>query len=140
MAIDRAHTEVAAAGHGDFRAVESAEQRADEIIRSAQMLRHIVRHDVGVDSLCVDLERALAQALYACAELFENFCHIINIADVGNVFNNTYILSEDSCGQNSYDCVFSAAYADLSSEGYAAVEHELFQFVHSYIVFISKKQ
>ena len=69
------------------------------------MLRHIVRHDVGVDSLCVDLERALAQALYARTELFENFCHIINIADVGNVFNNTYILSEDSCGQNSYDCV-----------------------------------
>lgn len=104
------------------------------------MLRHIVRHDVGVDSLCVDLERALAQAFLCVRRAVREFCHIINIADVGNVFNNTYILSEDSCGQNSYDCVFSAAYADLSSEGYAAVEHELFQFVHSYIVFISKKQ
>ena len=49
------------------------------------------------------------------------------------------VLSKDSCGQNSHDRIFGAAYADLSSEGYAAVEHELFQIVHSYIVLYQKE-
>ena len=103
------------------------------------MLRHIVRHDVGVDPSRIYLERALAQTLYLRPELFENFCHIINITDVGNVFDSANVLSKDSCGQNSHDRIFGAAYADLSSEGYAAVEHELFQIVHSYIVLYQKE-
>lgn len=103
MTVDRTHSEVAAAGHGDFRTVESAEQRADKIVRGAQMLRHIVRHDVGVDPSRIYLERALAQTLYLRPELFENFCHIINITDVGNVFDSANVLSKNSCGQNSHE-------------------------------------
>ena len=46
MLVDGPRAEVTAAGHGDLRPAESAEQSADEVIRSPEVLCHIVGNDI----------------------------------------------------------------------------------------------
>ena len=70
MLVNRANTaKVAAAGHGDLRLAEAAEQRANEIVGGADLVGKLLRDLRGGNVAAVDLDAAAVEKTDIRAEL-----------------------------------------------------------------------
>ena len=70
MLVDGTHAaEVAAAGHRDLGLAEAAEQRADEVVGGADLVRELLRDLRGGNMAAVDLNIAAVEETDIRAEL-----------------------------------------------------------------------
>ena len=119
--VDRAYTEVAAAGHGDRCLTEAAEQRAEQIVARADLAREVIAGLGRVDAVAVDLHGVLVEDLHLRAHVLENSEQERHVADLRDVFDAAHAVDEQS-GRNDGDCgIFRAADLDLPVQGSAAM-------------------
>ena len=83
--VDLARTEIAAAGHGDLRAVEAPEERPHDRRRGAHLGNELVGSFPAIHSRGVDDEGVLVRDLDGGAQPLEHLTHHMNIRDVGHV-------------------------------------------------------
>ena len=130
MLVDRPRAEIAPAGQRDFHLAETAEQRAHEIIRAAELADHVVqrggrRHAGGIDAHYIRTDPGTDRS-----HLFEYFKHQFDVDDVGQIFYSTRSVREQYRGKYSHCCVFAAADVDFTVQRDSAFNYEFFQ-LHS---------
>ena len=64
--------EIAAAGHGDLRLAEAAQQSADQVIGGPQLPAELIGGAGGVDMAAVDLHGVAVDGADACTQLLQD--------------------------------------------------------------------
>ena len=85
--VDGADAEVAAAGHGDLRAAEAAELRADEVRRSADAPHKLLRGDRIADVAAIDLHHRRAEAADARTHAVQDVQQQVHVGNIRQVFD-----------------------------------------------------
>ena len=119
--VDGADAEVTAAGHGNRGLAKAAQQRADEIIRGADLPGKLVGGVGAADGVTVHLYRVTVQHPDAGTKLFQNGEQQRYIADLRNVFDAAGAIDQKGCGNNGNSGIFGTADGNLAEQGLAAV-------------------
>ena len=113
--INLAGTQVAAAGHGDFRLAHTAQQRTENGRGSAHLCDELVRGLPLVDSRGIDGQTVLVHDLDRGAHALENLTHHMHVGNVGHIGKGGFARSKQGCGHELERGILSArnAYAPL---------------------------
>ena len=132
MLVNGPHAaEVAAAGHGNLRVAEAAQQRADEIIGGAQLMSKRLRDMSGGNICTVDFHIRGVEKTNVCAKLREDLEQNRHVGNLGNVFD-AYNPVYQQRGRNNGDrCVLGAADMHLAKERTTA-SYNIFLHRNSY--------
>ena len=125
--VDGARAEITAAGHGHGGFAETAQQRAQKIIRGAHLARKLVGHTCGGDMGCVDLQRVLVDDAHMRAHGAEDVHRGTDVADIGQVLDHTFTACKNGGRQDGDRRIFRAADLDFAHQRFTAVNDKLFQ-------------
>ena len=143
--IDGAHAEIAAARHGNNRMVKPAEQRAKQIIGTADLARQCIRRNTGAQRRGIHLDGGTTNGAHLGAHVLKDMNHAGNIRDVRNIFNAAHAVRKDSSGDNSQSSVLCAADRNFSGEPVFAdnqkfIQGITLQSIYSQIFWLSSVQ
>ena len=120
--IDGAHAaKIAAAGHGDLSLAETAEQRADQIVGGADLVRQLLRDLRGGDMAAVDLHIAAVEKANVCAKLLKDLEQSGDVGDLGDILNAANAINQQGCGDDGNGGIFCAADAHFTKERMTAL-------------------
>ena len=125
--IDGAHTEVAPAGHGDFRLTEAAQQGADQVVGGADFAGQLIAGPGGVDMAGVNLHRVAVDGTDVGTQLFQNAQTERHVGNLGNILNAANPVHQKGGGDDGNGGIFRAADFDLSKQGLSALYNILSQ-------------
>ena len=125
--VDGAHAEVAAAGHGDLRPVEPAQQGADQIIGRADAPRQLIGGAGGADVGAVDLHRVGIDCAHARAQLSQDLQKKLHVGDLRDILDTANAVHQQRGGQDGHRRVLRAADLHLAEQGLSAPDHILCQ-------------
>ena len=115
--VDRAYAaEVAPARHRNLSGSEAAEQRADQIVGSANTVRKLLRNLRGADVTAVDLNVGAVEKADRSAELLKDFQKSGHVRDLRNVFDAADSVDQKGCGDDGNSGVFRAADMNFAKE------------------------
>ena len=121
--VNGAPAEVAAAGRGDLRRAEAAQQRADQIVGGPNLAGQLLR-DAGVaDMGAVDVHRSAVDRAYVGTQILEDIQDQRHVADLGNVLDAADAVHQQGGGDDSDSGVLGAADVDLSKQRSPAVNY-----------------
>ena len=124
--VDRAHAQIAAAGHCHAGPAKTAQQDTQEIVGRAVEAGHFIG-DLGfLDMLCINHHSGAVNGLYHGPNVGEDFQNDGNIADVRDIFDDTGFLGQDCCSQDGNSRVFCAADGDFSHQPATALDDKSF--------------
>ena len=125
--IDRAHAEIAAAGHADHRVAKPAEQSAQQVIRAADMPGQLIRSHTAVNRPRVDLNGRRVDLADFSPHIIQNPGNCCNIGYIGNVFDSANIIRHNSCRNNGNSSIFSATHDYFTGQPFATGNHKFIQ-------------
>ena len=126
--VNGTHTaEVAAAGHGNLRTAETAQQRTDEIVAGADLVGQFVGGAGGADAGGVDLHRVGIDAANGGAQALQDPQAQRYVGDLGDVFNAANPVHQKGGGDDGNSSVFGAADLYFTKERLAAANQILRQ-------------
>ena len=112
--VHRPAAQVAAAGQGDLRPAEPAEQRPHQIVAGTDFPSQLVGHLTVADMRAVHLYGGAVDQAHVGAQLPQDLKNQGNIADLGNVFNAADAVHQQGGGDDGYSGIFRAADVDGS--------------------------
>ena len=122
--------EIAAAGHGNLRAAETAQQRADQIIGCAQLVRQILGNMRGMDIRAVNFHIRGVQEAYIRAEPIQNLQQHRHIRNLRNVLNTHNAVHQKRGGDDGDRGILCAADVHLTVER-ATASNDIFLHINS---------
>ena len=122
MLVDGAETaEVAAAGHGDLRPAEAAQQGAHQIVGGADLPRGILLGTGGVDLPAVDLHRVAVDGADVGAQLLQDTQAKGHVGDLGDVFNTADAVHHEGGGDNGNSGILRADDLYFTKQGFSTL-------------------
>ena len=127
MLVNGAHTaEVAAAGQRYIGPSAAAQQRAQEIIGGTQGLCQLMGNHRFPDVGGIDLHSGFVQQAHLGAQIPQDIEKRGDIADIGDIFNDTDIPCQNSSRNDRHHRILCAADRDLALEDRASGNYILF--------------
>ena len=119
--------QVAAAGQGDLRPAEPAEQRAHQIVAGANLPGQLIGDLTVADMRAVHLQGGAVDHAHIGAQLAKDLKDQRDVADLRNVFDAADAIHQQSGGNDGHRGVFRSADVDGSVEGISPVNQILGQ-------------
>ena len=123
MLVDGADAQVAAAGHADLRGAEPAQKRPDEVIGSPVLSGEVVvQHLGGAKTRAVDADGGIREHLHLRAQPPKDLQLNGDVADLGQIFDDTGPFYENGAGQNGHCRILCAADGHLTVQSAPALD------------------
>ena len=103
MHIDLASTQVAAAGHGDLGAMETAQQGSHHGSGSAHLGNELVGRLPRINLGGIDLERVLVENIDRSAHTLEHLAHHVDIGNIRHVLQRRLARRQKRC-RHKFEC------------------------------------
>ena len=125
--VDGAHPEVAAAGHGDLRLAEAAQERTNQIIGGPHLPGQLIGGSGGADAAGVDLHCMAVDDADAGTQMLQNLQGQRHIGDLGDIFDPADPVHQQSGGNDGNGGVFGAADLYFTKQGMTTLYNILCQ-------------
>ena len=125
--VDGPAAEITAAGRGDFRRAEAAQQGADQVVGGADLSGQLLRHPGVADVGAIHIHRGAVDGAHIGPQLLQDVEQQRHVADLRQVFNAAHPVHQQGGGDNGHGSVFCAADIDFSIKRLPAVNHILCQ-------------
>ena len=103
MHVDLASAQVAAAGHGDLGAMETAQQGSHHGRGGAHLGNELIGSLPGIDPRGINLERVLVEDIDRGAHTLEHLAHNMDIRDIGHVLQRRLPRCQKRC-RHEFEC------------------------------------
>ena len=127
MHIDLASAQVAAAGHGDLGAMETAQQWSHHGSGSAHLGNELVGRLPRIDLGGIDLERMLVENIDRSAHALEHLAHHVDIGNIRHVLQRRLARRQKRCRHEFERGVLGARNRHGTSDGVATLNADNIQ-------------
>ena len=128
--VDGPSAQVTAAGEGDLRPAEAAQQSAHQIVAGADAAGQLVRDLTVADVGTVDVHRGAVDGADVRTQLLKDLEDQRHVADLGDILNAAHPVHQQRGGDDSDSGVFGAADGDGPGERLSALNVILCQNRH----------
>ena len=127
MHIDLASAQVAAAGHGDLGAMETAQQGSHHGSGSAHLGNELIGSLPGIDLGGIDLERVLVENINRGAHTLEHLAHHVDIGNIRHVLQRRLARRQKRCRHKFERGVLGTRNRHGTSDGVATLNADNIQ-------------
>ena len=127
MHIDLASAQVAAAGHGDLGAMETAQQGSHHGSGSAHLGNELIGSLPGIDLRGINLERVLVENIDRGAHTLEHLAHHVDIGNIRHVLQRRLARRQKRCRHKFERGVLGTRNRHGTSDGVATLNADNIQ-------------